>query len=359
MAEALENSTSMTPAEPGGEPVVQAPEPSQPDTGDDESGHVEKAEVTPREAIERAFKKMRGEGEGEGDADDEGDDRSDDRPRNPDVTFKAKQPENQEGEPGQPEQQKRDLNTPPERFSPDAKKEWAKAPLSVRAEVTRAMDEMNNGLQAYQHAYEPFRQLDNHLRQTGQNFQDVMARYVGIEHMLATDPYQGLETICRNLGTSLQEVAEAIVGIEPDEYQQQTSNALYALQQENAYLRQFVGNMSQQQQAQHTNEVFAHVEQFAADKPRFTELADDIVWLITTGRTSDLQAAYDMAERLRPASDGQQPANGGQAAAQTRNKGRLSVSGSPASGSNPVHRKPASSARDAVKDAFAKVGLTG
>jgi hypothetical protein len=43
------------------------------------------------------------------------------------------------------------------------------------------------------------------------------------------------------------------------------------------------------------------VTKFAAEHPRFEELADDIAFFLTSGRTKDIAEAYTLAERLNPA----------------------------------------------------------
>jgi hypothetical protein len=158
---------------------------------------------------------------------------------------------------------------PPARFSTNAKGAWDTTPETVRAEVLRMEKEFIAGFTKYKTAAERDASLTEfHLMAAkgGKNLKDVVASYVNMENLLRADTVKGLELICQNVGMSLREVAVKVLGLTTDE-----------------------GNT--------TTEM---VTKFAAENPRFEELADDIAFFLKT-RTKDLAEAYRLAERLNPA----------------------------------------------------------
>lgn len=325
-------------------------------------------EATPRGAIERAFAAMNKEKSAEQPATPEAQ-KTTGRDRNPDGTFK---PSDDAQQPKDAKQQ--DLPTDdaakvattfsdaPGRFSADAKAAWATAPEPVKAEVTRAIKELEGGIHQYQQAFEPYRDFDKQLRANGQTFKEVFDHYTGIEQLLAQDPVKGLDTICRNLGTSLQSVAAQIMGQPQDQQRTQADAYISELKNEIADLKKQVGGVTSTIQSQQEKALLDKIDAFASDKPRFDELANDIAFFLNSGRTQDLQEAYELAERLNPA-PAVAPAAPAAPAAQSQTtppqtrKGHLSPSGAPASGSNPANRKPPESPRDALQRAFASVGI--
>lgn len=332
---------------------------------------VREAEPTPRGAIDRAFAALDGD-KPEG-AEPKEPAKTDDRARGEDGKFVAKDTEqasNQpykadngqeaDAKPGEPEKTATTFSEPPRRFSPDAKAEWAKAPEPIRAEITRAVSELEKGLSEYQQRWEPIKHFDEMARQHGTTIDKAMANYVGIEQKLASNPIEGLSQICDNMGFSLRDVAAHVLGQTPDQAASATDAANRQLRQEIAQLKQELTGVSTTIKSQTEQATLKQIEAFSADKPRFEELADDIAFFLQNGRANDLQEAYSLAERLNPAPQAAAPAPAAQAApadaAQPR-KGNLSLSGAPSTGSNPASRKPPSTARDALDNAFARVGM--
>jgi len=249
---------------------------------------------------------------------------------------------------------------PPSRFSPDAKAAWATAPDAVKSEVTRAIKELEGGIQQYQQAFEPYKAFDQQLKQSGQSFQEVFDHYTGIEQLLERDLLAGLDQIAQNSGFSLKQIAAHVMGQPQDQQATQQDSVIRELRNEIANLKKDIGGVSTTIRSQQEKAISSQIDEFAAGKPRFDELSNDIAFFINSGRTKDLQEAYDLAERLNPAPV-TPPAPAAQAAppadpAQTL-KGQLSTTGAPSSGSNPAHRKPPASARDALDKAFAASGL--
>lgn len=340
-------------------PDTQVSQPSEPSQPSDT-----RSEPTARGAIEKAFAALdardKGEAKPEATQQTEGQ-----RDRNPDGTFKAtdKIVHTQQKPVAADDAQKPQttLSEPPSRFSADAKAAWATAPEPIKAEVTRAIRELEGGIQQYQQAFEPYRDFDKQLRANGQTFQEVLGHYTGIENLLAKDPLTGLDTICQNLGLSLKQVAAHVMGQPQDQATGQQEAVIRDLRNEIASLKKELGGVSTTIKTQQEQAIASQIDAFAADKPRFDELATDIAFFLNNGRAKDLQEAYELAERLNPAPASMAPASAASAApanpAHTRPKGQLSTTGAPSSGSNPANRKPPASARDALDRAFANVGI--
>jgi DNA-binding transcriptional MerR regulator len=271
-----------------------------------------------------------------------------------------------------PDDQAARFTDAPSRFSADAKSQWANAPESVRAEITRAVSEMEAGLKQYQDRFAPYADIDKQLQQTGQKFQDVVAHYTGIEKMLAEDPIKGMQQIARNLGTSLEAIAAQVTGKTPDQQAHEATQRENALIKKIEGLEKRLGTFEQDTQQQRTASVETAIMEFAAkpEHARFDELSTDILAFMNshladevasaqrTGKFETVLAkAYEMAERLNPAANPQPDPTPQPEAAQTRKKGKLSPSGAPNGGSNPASRTVPPSAGDAVRNAFKQVGL--
>jgi hypothetical protein len=368
--------------------VSEAPAEAQvePQTAPDTSQPAEKADApakSAREALAKAFETVdKGEAAPKDHAKDakpaEKPAEDGARERNPDGTFKAKaEPEKATQEPSEAEKAKTDdplknFSEAPNRFSPDAKAAWKEAPEPVRAEITRAVTELEKGLDQYRQAFEPYKDFDQQLRQTGQDFRQVVQHYTGIENMLRQDPMRGLDTICQNMGTSLREVAERVLGQQPDQNAAQSEHTIRELRNEIASLKQGFDGLNKDITSRTQKTVESAVLEFAGqpEYARFEELAPDIKFILD-GKLRDkveqaqmtgkfdavLQEAYQLAERLNP---GPQPAPAPApppVQPHTQDKGQLSTSGAPSSGSNPGNRPVPANARDALKNAFATVGI--
>lgn len=358
-------------AAPAEAPGEQSPMPASDEVTIDRS-----AEPTPSNAIDRAFAavdKMDQEQEQE-----PAPQSPDERLRTPDGKFAAKE---QEAAPGDGQEQKapedklkldaeenagekpkelESFKDAPDRFSPDAKAVWKDAPEPVRAEISRAVSEMEAGLEQHREAFEPYKDFAAELAKNGQDFQTVLGHYTGIESMLAQDPIKGLETICTNLGMSLRQVSEHVLQQQPNEAAAQQENTMREMRQEVASLKQELGGVSTTLQSQSEQVAMEQLQTFAADKPRFDELSPTMAQLINSGMAKDIGEAYQKAEMLNPSQQTAPviepaPADPKPAPAQSR-KGSLSL-GSKSSGSNPVTRQKPSSIGDTLEKNFASVGL--
>lgn len=350
--------------EPTSTPDVTGDHPAPPDPGS------VRMEPTSRGAIDRAFAALEARETGEKPQAEQ----LAERPRNPDGTFASKDVQAQPQKPveaqKQPEapkpqaEQPTNFVEPPKRFSADAKAAWAQAPEPVRAEITRAVKELEQGIAEYQTRWEPLKEFDALARQHGTTLDKAMANYVGIEQLIARDPLRGLNQVCENMGLSLREIAARIMGQTPDQNASQQDATIRELRNEIAGLKRELGGVSTTIRSEKEQATLKQIEDFASqpEHARFEELSEDIALFLKNGRAKDLQEAYELADRLNPVPQAQMaPAPAASAAppadaAHTR-KGQLSLSGAPSSGSNPANRKPPSSAREALDRSFAALGL--
>jgi hypothetical protein len=117
------------------------------------------------------------------------------------------------------------------------------------------------------------------------------------------------------------------------------------------------------------------IDAFKYEHPRFAELEKVIAGLLEHDIAENLPDAYAKAELLKPAPPEPSASAQEQLAVQTREripavqsapipphaaqprKAKLSITGSPATGSDPATRKVPATTRDAVEKAFAQLGL--
>lgn len=278
--------------------------------------------------------------------------KSDGQERGPDGKFVAKDAKEATDKPAdtQPAQKSAGLADPPSRFSEDAKKAWAEAPESVRAETYRAIRETEQGIQQYQKAFEPIKPFLDMAKGDAQQLAAAMGRYVNTENVLRSNPVQGFSEIARNMGLSPQQVGKMLLGEEPGQADPRDQQFM-AMQQELQQLRQQTGQVTQTMQEQREKAVLSQVEQFSQANPRFDELSDEIATMLSTGYAKDLQDAYDKADRLNPAPAPVVETPPPAPPAQTRPT--RSLTGAPSHGSNPTTtRTPSKSPREALNRAF-------
>lgn len=276
--------------------------------------------------------------------------------RGPDGKFVAKDAKDAEkpATEAQPAKTQGDLAQPPSRFSEDAKKAWAEAPESVRAETYRAIRETEQGIQKYQQAIEPIKPFLDMAKGDPRQLASAMGRYVNTENMLRTNPVQGFSEIARNMGLSPQQVGKMLMGEEPGQADPR-DRQIMAMQQELQRISQQTGQVTQTMQEQREKAVLTQVEQFSQDNPRFDELSEEIANMLSTGYASDLQDAYDKADRLNPAPAPVVETPPPAPTAQTRPA--RSVTGAPTSGSNPATRQPSATRTEALQRAMSRAGF--
>ena len=189
--------------------------------------------------------------------------------------------------------------------------------------------------------------------QHGVQVHEALGKYVAMEQLLAKDIGQGLAAIAQNFGMTLPDMLAKVSG-QPSQSTDKDREIL-TLRQEIQAIRGEFGQVSQTVQQQREAAIMSDVQRFAESRPRFDELAPEITRLLQTGYASDLQDAYQKAERLNPGPQIAAPA-APMAAVQPRQP--RSVTGSPASGSDPTFSKPSATRAEALSRAFSRVGLT-
>lgn len=256
--------------------------------------------------------------------------------------------------------------TPPQRLSEDAKAEWAQVPVGVRAEVSRAVDEMEKGIEKYRDdagKYDEFREIHEAIEANGQKAGDVIAHYRGMEEMLAADPMRGLDTICRNLGSDLRTVAAQVMGQTVDQTAQQQNTVVNELQQQIRQLESKITGISDQSVQDIEARTMADIDSFATGHEHFDAVSDDMTLLIDTGKADTIQAAYDLAVRINnlsaAASEAPAQASEAEPSADPKRGGNLSIDGAPVNGTAPAGAKPkrSKSLPDALENAFKEAGV--
>lgn len=346
------------------------------------------AESTPRGAIDRAFAALDNDTPSEKPAAKQTDIAAPapvegDRVRNPDGTFAAKDQNAPAAEVAKPvTAEKPTTEQPttetlpgeaPARFSPDAKAVWATAPEPVKAEVLRMEREMTTGLEKYREdatAFDGLRQFDTLAKQNGTDLPSAMERYVAFEMGLNADPVAGFVSICADKGLNPREIAAKVLGQELPPAEQQTAQSQKIITDLQAKIDRLERGVTTIQSGSVTQTITSFVNGLPeADKPLFEELGNNIAALIKQGH--DLPSAFAQAKEAEKTRMQRLAANFGYSptpptsavplkpdlSAQTQ-KGQLSVTGAPGSGSNPSDRKPPSSTREALDRAFDTVGVT-
>lgn len=332
------------------EPVVES-EATEQVTEQPEQDEAPKRSRTAREAVERAFgggtetvptaeEKAQAEAKENAVKPEAKAEPKESKPRAPDGKFAAKEAE---AEPAKEPAKADKFSEAPSRFSEDAKKEWAKAPEPVRAEIQRAISENEKGLKQYQAAFEPIKPFMKLAGNDPQKLAGAMQRYVNTENTLRQDPVRGFTEIARNLGLSPEQVGRALLGQQPGQADPR-DKTIHQLQQQVQQLTQQTGQIDQ---SMRMSQQMQTVQQFAASHPRFDELADEMATMLQTKYARDLEDAYTKAERLNPA-PAPEPEPAPALPAQTRPA--RSLTGAPSPGSNPAtNRAPSKNPRDALR----------
>jgi hypothetical protein len=372
-----------TPApEPKAEEVVQTPNPveTQPEPAKPEQKPARRE--TARDALDRAEKKV----EAESKAKPEPKPVEKKEPAKAEEPVKEERPRGEHGhfakkegeEPVKPAEQAKPEPKPtafkdaPGRFSSDAKAAWEQTPEAVRAESHRMLREFEQGYEKHRQSAQQWDELrDFHELATknGTTVKQVLGNYVGLINMLKTQPVAALERIVTNIGlkradgssVTLRDIAGHVLNQKPDEVASRQDGVIASLKQQISQLEQKLGGVTQNIERQQTEAQRREVEAFAAQHSRFDELASDIEFFVTSGRAKSLSEAYELAERLNPApakASPSEPLTPAKTAdpvePQKLNKGSLSVTGAPSSGSSPAKGKPSPSARSAIDRAFAR-----
>lgn len=252
---------------------------------------------------------------------------------------------------------------PPARFSADAKAAWTTAPDPVKAEVHRAVRELESGIEEHRKQWEPIKPYADLAKQHGTDVHSALERYVSMDKLLNEDLGRGLDSIVRDKTGGqygLQDVIAQITGQKPEQAQSESAATIHRLEQQLGQLQKQIGGVTGHLQQQTMSTIDQHVAEFAKDKPNFEALADKVAEHIRAGKS--LEEAYtqaetdaqELAKRLGfiPAA----PATPEPAPSAQTDKGTKSITGAPSAGSAPAAKKPSPSIGDAVRRAMQAAG---
>ena len=251
----------------------------------------------------------------------------------------------------------------PSRFTETARAKWAAADPEIRGETLRMQKELTEGYQKHKAAAErdaSLAEFHEMAQKSGTDVKTALSKYTALESLLRQDPIKGLHEVCNNMGLSLRDVAAHIMGQTPEQTASQSDATIRELKQELAALKEQVGGVTKTFEQQREQSTLTEINKFAADHPRFDELADDIAFFMQSGRAKDLPEAYTLAERLNPAAN-QAPEPVASSAAlepeppvQT-DKGTKSINGAPSAGlTSRRNTGPAPSIDESLNRAFGR-----
>ena len=253
----------------------------------------------------------------------------------------------------------------PSRFTETARAKWAAADPEIRGETLRMQKELTEGYQKHKAAAErdaSLAEFHEMAQKSGTDVKTALSKYTALESLLRQDPIKGLHEVCNNMGLSLRDVAAHIMGQTPEQTASQSDATIRELKQELAALKEQVGGVTKTFEQQREQSTLTEINKFAADHPRFDELADDIAFFMQSGRAKDLPEAYTLAERLNPAAT-QAPEPVASSAAPDpeppvqSDKGTKSINGAPSAGlTRRRNTGPAPSIDEALSRAFGQAG---
>lgn len=248
----------------------------------------------------------------------------------------------------------------PKRFSDDARRDWEKAPDSVKAETHRAIREIEDGLKEYQKRWEPLKEYDRLAREEyGTTIKDALDRYTGLEKkLMSADPrekFSALQHLFDYADINMREFAAQLAGVTPEQSSVHFEGQLQALRGQLAEAQERLSRYERKEQ----DATMQTVEQFAEKHPRFDELSTTIAKFLENGFAENLDEAYAMADRLKPAAAQASPETPVIPATETappQPRAQKSIAGTPTPGSSPAQRKASPSIKEALQRAMAQAG---
>ncbi|MEM6833293.1 MAG: hypothetical protein AAF562_06680 [Pseudomonadota bacterium] len=282
---------------------------------------------------------------------------SSERPRGPDGKFIAKNGNEQEKpqEIAAKLEDQPSIMDAPSRFSADAKAAWAEAPDAVKGEIHRAVRELESGLQQKDAQLAPLKPFFEMAEQHNTDVQTALGNYVRMEQLLAKDMKAGFEALAQNFGMTVEDmVAKATGGQSTSPDKDRHIATLTATVQQ---LQQQVSGVQQTQKTAQETQIMQQINAFAADKPAFDLLENDIAALLTQNEGMTLEQAYEEAlanaQKLMTVLSPQP-----NPAPTPQQRPARSVTGAPTStGSNPAARKPSANRGEAISRAFDAAGF--
>lgn len=249
----------------------------------------------------------------------------------------------------------------PARMSNEAKAEWANTPQAVRAEIHRAISEMESGISKHKEGNDRWTELaefDAMAKRHGTTIKTALQNYINADQAIAKDPVKGIEAVLATHGIKLEDFAEHVLDRAAGVASTGNDPIIMELRQQVADLKGELGNYKNTQHKTARERIDADVAEFTQSHPRVADpdFEAEMSFFITTGKAKTLQQAYDLAERLIPAAKAPAVADP-DPAAQNR-KANLSPTGAPGAGSDPAGagRPKSKSIREAIVRASQRVG---
>lgn len=255
------------------------------------------------------------------------------------------------------EEEKPQRRPAPREFQGRAAKQWMNTPRSVQEAVfklERDYEEKLSRSSAIRREWQQVEQYAEMAKKSGTTLPVALARYVEAEKSIRENPVAGITAIMRNAGLDPAKFAQMVLQ-NPDAYRQellkgQQQSQQRAVQAKDEQLAQMERKIAQMQQSQVADRVRMElIEPFRAANPRFDELQEHVAKFLNSdiidrnlSPAERLQRAFNMAERLYPASE-EEPEEDSEEENETkprkpRGKSKQ-VSGSPSSGAKSGARR--------------------
>ncbi|MBB4250858.1 hypothetical protein [Rhizobium sp. BK008] len=180
----------------------------------------------------------------------------------------------------------------PPGWSADAKAHFGALPAEVQAAISKREQEVDNGFRVLQD-YKGLEEFTPIVKQAGMTHADVMRKAIDWENALIRDPINTVIHVAKVAGVNLRALVagqqDQILERQPQQVQQQPQP-------------QAVNVEATVEQILRKRDTETQVNAFVSDpaNKHAEAVLDDMVALISTGRASSLQDAYDAACWMRP-----------------------------------------------------------
>ncbi len=193
----------------------------------------------------------------------------------------------------------------PRTWRPEAAAQWAQVPLAVQQEILKREEDMFQGLEQYktdagfgkqvQRVVEPFKEvLQRYNIDPVVQINSLMHAHAQLALGTPQQKVQMFQRLMQDYGVNV----DHLTGVE----ELRVNPEVESLRGELANVKTQLQGMTQQQQAAYRAEVEGKVNTFATDPKNvyFSELADDITKLISSGVVDTLEQAYEKALWANP-----------------------------------------------------------
>jgi len=178
-----------------------------------------------------------------------------------------------------------------------AEKYWNSIDPELQEEILRREEAVSQGFDRYKSDAQYASELKQVLEPFNGYFEQLGVNAPGaINHLLNTEyrlrngsPYEKAQTF--------MQLANAY-GVNIGELATQNPDPSFAMQNELAQLRGMYNQLIQTQQQSQEQQVLSEIEQFAQNHQHLDEVRDDMALLLSQGRASTLEDAYNKAIRL-------------------------------------------------------------